>query len=324
MRKTMANLLDYLDWRGNLTLKQSPFKGSGQSDFGRSWPLWISTGLVPGPGEGPAVVLEEAAERYLERFPAGEKIDMGVLVPDEIPDMVRKMARLPRFRSMRLGCFADRLDADNAQQFAALTVETGDGAVYCSFRGTDDTLAGWKEDFHMAYVSQIPAQKLAVEYLETVARQYPRRKLRLGGHSKGGNLAVWSGVFCRPAVQKRIQAVWSNDGPGFHDDILVLPQYCRLADPDYHHCSQELCGGDAAGARGGLCGGRQPGAGAHAARWLFLAGTGNRICAPAGDHPAGTADRPGPADLAEGTVAGTEGTVCRGLFRCSRPPVRPR
>lgn len=94
---------------------------------------------------------------------------------------------------MRLGCFADRLDADNAQQFAALTVETGDGAVYCSFRGTDDTLAGWKEDFHMAYVSQIPAQKLAVEYLETVARQYPRRKLRLGGHSKGGNLAVWSG-----------------------------------------------------------------------------------------------------------------------------------
>ena len=82
----------------------------------------------------------------------------------------------------------------------------------------------------MSYVSEIPAQKLAVEYLETVARQYPRRKLRLGGHSKGGNLAVWSGVFCRAAVQKRIQAVWSNDGPGFHDDILVLPQYRRLAD----------------------------------------------------------------------------------------------
>lgn len=130
-------------------------------------------GLVPGPGEGPAVVLEEAAKRYLERFPAGEKIDMGVLVPDEIPDMVRKMARLPRFRSMRLGCFADRLDADNAQQFAALTVETGDGAVYWSFRGTDDTLAGWKEDFHMAYVSQIPAQKLAVEYLVTVPVSIP-------------------------------------------------------------------------------------------------------------------------------------------------------
>ena len=225
----MANLLDYLDWRGDLTLKQSPFNEVDNLILAELAFVDFN-GIVPGPGEGPAVVLEEAAERYLERFPAGEKIDMGVLVPDEIPDMVRKMARLPRFRSMRLGCFADRLDADNAQQFAALTVETGDGAVYCSFRGTDDTLAGWKEDFHMAYVSQIPAQKLAVEYLETVARQYPRRKLRLGGHSKGGNLAVWSGVFCRPAVPKRIQAVWSNDGPGFHDDILVLPQYRRLAD----------------------------------------------------------------------------------------------
>lgn len=224
----MANLLDYLDWRGDLTLKQSPFNEVDNLILAELSFVDFN-GIVPGPGEGPAVVLEEAAERYLEQFPAGERIDMGVLVPDEIPDMLRKMAQLPRFRSMRLGCFVDRLDADNAQQFAAVTVETGDGAVYCSFRGTDDTLAGWKEDFHMSYVSEIPAQKLAVEYLETVARQYPRRKLRLGGHSKGGNLAVWSGVFCRAAVQKRIQAVWSNDGPGFHDDILVLPQYRRLA-----------------------------------------------------------------------------------------------
>ena len=225
----MANLLDYLDWRGDLTLKQSPFNEVDNLILAELSFVDFN-GIVPGPGEGPAVVLEEAAKRYLEQFPAGERIDMGVLVPDEIPDMLRKMAQLPRFRSMRLGCFVDRLDADNAQQFAAVAVETRDGAVYCSFRGTDDTLAGWKEDFHMSYVSEIPAQKLAVEYLETVARQYPRRKLRLGGHSKGGNLAVWSGVFCRAAVQKRIQAVWSNDGPGFHDDILVLPQYRRLAD----------------------------------------------------------------------------------------------
>ena len=308
----MANLLDYLDWRGDLTLKQSPFNEVDNLILAELAFVDFN-GIVPGPREGPAVVLEEAAERYLERFPAGEKIDMGVLVPDEIPDMVRKMARLPRFRSMRLGCFADRLDADNAQQFAALTVETGDGAVYCSFRGTDDTLAGWKEDFHMAYVSQIPAQKLAVEYLETVARQYPRRKLRLGGHSKGGNLAVWSGVFCRPAVQKRIQAVWSNDGPGFHDDILVLPQYRRLADrittivPKSSVVGMLLEHGEDYV----VVDSREQGLMQHDGfSWQV---TGNRICAPAGDHPAGTADRPGPADLAEGTVAGAEGAVCRGI-----------
>ena len=63
-----------------------------------------------------------------------------------------------------------------------------------------------------------------------MARQYPRVKLRLGGHSKGGNLAVWAGVFCPLAVQRRIRSVWSNDGPGFHDDILSLPRHVRLAE----------------------------------------------------------------------------------------------
>ena len=115
---------------------------------------------------------------------------------------------------MKLNCFVDWLDVGRGEQFAAVTVETGDGAVYLSFRGTDDTLAGWKEDFNLACVSEVPAQKKAVQYVQDVAKQFPRRKLRLGGHSKGGNLAVWSGVFCRAAVQKRIQAVWSNDGPG--------------------------------------------------------------------------------------------------------------
>ena len=112
------------------------------------------------------------------------------------------------------------LDAETTEQFAALAIDTGDGAVYFSFRGTDDTLAGWKEDFHMTYMPEIPAQKTAVEYITAAARQFPRKKLRLGGHSKGGNLAIWASVFCPTPIQKRILSVWSNDGPGFHADKL--------------------------------------------------------------------------------------------------------
>ena len=114
-------------------------------------------------------------------------------------------------------------------QFAALTIETGDGAVYLAFRGTDDTLAGWKEDFHLACVPEIPAQRLAVEYTRQAAKQYPRKKLRLGGHSKGGNLAVWSALNVPDRVRRRIQQVWSNDGPGFHEDILSLPEHQDVA-----------------------------------------------------------------------------------------------
>ena len=225
----MANLLDYLDWRGDLTLAQSPFNEVDNLILAELSFVDFK-GIVPAPGEGESVSLRRAAEAFFERFPAGEKIDMGVLVPAAIPDMLRKMAVSARFRDMGLNCFVDRLDTERAEQFAALTVETGDGLLYLSFRGTDDTLAGWKEDFHLACMPEVPAQKMAVEYVRDTARQYPRRKLRLGGHSKGGNLAVYAGVFCPAAVQRRIAAVWSNDGPGFHDDLLDLPQHRRVAE----------------------------------------------------------------------------------------------
>ena len=155
---------------------------------------------------------------------------MGVLVPAAIPEMLRKMADSRRFGDMKLNCFVDWLDVSRGEQFAALAIETGDGALYLSFRGTDDTLAGWKEDFELACMPEVPAQKKALEYTRAVARQFPRKKLRLGGHSKGGNLAVYAGVFSLESIQRRVIAVWSNDGPGFHDDLLDLPEHRRVAE----------------------------------------------------------------------------------------------
>lgn len=228
----MANFIDYLEWRGDLTLAQDPFNEVDNLILAELSFVDFS-GIVPGPGEGGSVSLAEAAEAFFARFPEGEKIDMGVIVPAAIPEMLRKMAATSRFRDMGLNCFVDQLDVSKGEQFAALTVETGDGMLYCSFRGTDDTLAGWREDFELACVPEVPAQKKAVQYVKNVARQYPRKRLRLGGHSKGGNLAVYAGVFCPRTVQRRIQAVWSNDGPGFHNDLLDLPEHQRLEERIY-------------------------------------------------------------------------------------------
>ena len=225
----MANLMDYLDWRGDLTLEQSPFNEVDNLILAELSFVDFQ-GTVPGPGEGEGVVLREAAEAFFARFPEGEKIDMGVLVPGAIPEMLGKMASSRRFGAMKLNCFTDHLDVGKGEQFAALTIETGDGLLYLSFRGTDDTLAGWKEDFELACMPEVPAQKKAVRYVRDVAKQYPRRRLRLGGHSKGGNLAVYAAVFCPAAVQRRIEDVWSNDGPGFHEDLLDLPEHRRVAD----------------------------------------------------------------------------------------------
>lgn len=221
----MGNLLDYLDWRGDLTLAQAPFNEVDNLILAELSFVDFK-GIVPRPGEGHSVPLHVAAKAFFQKFPNGETIDMGVLVPDAIPVMLRKMADAPRFREMGLHCFSDWLDEE--KQFAALTIETGDGLVYLAFRGTDDTLAGWKEDFRMACVPEVPAQKMALEYTRIVAPLYPRRKLRLGGHSKGGNLAVYAGVFAPAALQRRIVAIYSNDGPGFHEDLLNRPEHRRV------------------------------------------------------------------------------------------------
>ena len=222
----MANILDYLDWRGDLTLAQDPFNEVDNLilaelsfvDFG---------GIVPGPGEGRAVPLWKAAEAYFAKT-EGRPIDMGVLVPNQIPELLRRTAASPRFRDMKLNGFVDHLDTEKAEQFAALTTECGDGTVYLSFRGTDDTLAGWKEDFYLSCMREVPAQKMAVTYTEAMAHQYPRIKLRLGGHSKGGNLAVYAAAFVGEDVQERILNVFNNDGPGHDLATLESAGYRRI------------------------------------------------------------------------------------------------
>ena len=224
----MANILDYLDWRGDVTVAQSPFNEVDNLILAELSFVDFK-GIVPQCGQGESVPLRTAAERFFARFPEGEKIDMGVLVPAEIPELLRKMAQSARFADMGLNCFEDKLDVGRGEQFAALTAETGDGALYLSFRGTDDTLAGWKEDFMLACTPEIPAQRMASEYVERTAKQYLRKKLRIGGHSKGGNLAVWSALHAPAAVQKRIECVWSNDGPGFQTDLLSLPEHAEMA-----------------------------------------------------------------------------------------------
>ena len=222
----MANILDYLSWRGDLTLAQSPFNEVGNLILAEL--SFVNfTGIVPGPGEGEGVPLHTAAEAFFRSHEGGD-MGMGVLVPDEIPALLRRMAECPRFREMRVNCFRDHLDVRKAEQFAAVTVELGDGSLYLSFRGTDDTIAGWKEDFLLGCQPEVPAQKKAVAYVKAVAGQYPRRKLMLGGHSKGGNLAVYGGIFVPLAIQRRISAVWSNDGPGFYGAVLETPQHARL------------------------------------------------------------------------------------------------
>ena len=224
----MANLMDYLDWRGDLTLEISPFNEVDALilaelsfvDFG---------GIVPPPELGRGLPLSEAAEAFFARH-GGRDVAMGVLVPDTISKMLRKLMVSPRFRNMILNGYTDLLDDAIEQQFAALTIDLGNGSIYISFRGTDDTIVGWKEDLNMGFLEEIPSQKQAVEYVARIARQYGDRTIRIGGHSKGGNLAVYSAMKCAPFVRKRIQKIYSLDGPGFRPEVLKECHYNAIED----------------------------------------------------------------------------------------------
>lgn len=133
----------------------------------------------------------------------------------------------PRFRDIRMCCYSDSLNITEQKQFAAVTYLIDDKNAYIAYRGTDSTFVGWKEDFNMAFISPIPAQQEGVSYLNAVAKQFPH-KLMIGGHSKGGNIAVYSAMECQPSIQDRIVSIYSHDGPGFEDQIFTSEKYERI------------------------------------------------------------------------------------------------
>lgn len=223
----MANLMDYLDWRGDLTLAVSPFNEVDALILAELSFVDFE-GIVPPPEVGRGVRLNEAAEAFFARH-GGRDVDMGVLVPDGISQMLRKLMASPRFCGMTLNGYEALLDDEVEEQFSALTIDLGNGSIYISFRGTDDTIVGWKEDLNMSFLEEIPSQKQAVDYVARIARQYPEKTIRIGGHSKGGNLAVYSAAKSSGDIQERIVAVHNNDGPGFIWDISKTPGHKRIA-----------------------------------------------------------------------------------------------
>lgn len=124
------------------------------------------------------------------------------------------LAASPRFRNIQMLGYTEQFDAAEEKQFAAVCFQITPDLCYIAFRGTDSTLVGWKEDFNMAFKCPVPSQKTAVRYLTDAAR-HCRGKILVGGHSKGGNLAVYAAVKCSEDIQKRIERVYSHDGPGF-------------------------------------------------------------------------------------------------------------
>ena len=220
----MANALDYLDWRGDLSFSAAPFNEVDLFICSQlSTPDYA--GIVE--AEGPGIPIGEVAEKYFSTH--SESVDnLGVLQSVYVLPMLKKLPETVRFQKLKLSHAVSCVVQSNTEQFSAVTVELPDGTICVSFRGTDDTIIGWKEDFHLATMEVVPAQIDAKNYLAAVARQIPRKKIRICGHSKGGNLAVYAAVNAPAKIRSRIISAVSFDGPGFQREFLDGEKYRNM------------------------------------------------------------------------------------------------
>lgn len=138
--------------------------------------------------------------------------------------LLNALCASPRYRNIRINYFIDNIDEKLEKQFCAMTFILPSNQVYVAYRGTDSTIVGWKEDFNMFFRSVIPGQISAVHYLQTVAARLGG-DIYIGGHSKGGNLALFAAAFAPQEITDRIITVFNHDGPGLSVEIQQLEEY---------------------------------------------------------------------------------------------------
>ena len=214
----MPNIIDYLTWRGDVPMTCSPFNDVDNLILSQF--AYLSLEKADKPCEGLSV--RELTPLLREHEDAFGFIDM-----DSNREMLELMAGGERFGEVLVRDYQCRTDEREEVQFAGMTFLLPDGTACVAFRGTDNTLVGWKEDFNMAFACPVPAQTEALKYLEKVCGAIAG-PVRVCGHSKGGNLAVYAAACLPEETQGRVLRVYSNDGPGMSEEVSGSEGYRRI------------------------------------------------------------------------------------------------
>lgn len=217
----MANIVDYLKWRGDITFKQSPFNEVDNLILSELSYIEISKKNAL-----KKLTVKEAITFYLEKYDEKDLAKKFVFSTNPYY-FFKSLADSKRFGNLKILKYVNKVSKKEEKQFSAMQIEINYNTIYVAFKGTDETLIGWKEDLNMGFMEEVASQKEAVSYVnENISFKY--RRIYLGGHSKGGNLAVYAGVKCKKHIQKRIKAIYTNDGPGFTEAFTQNPLYSLL------------------------------------------------------------------------------------------------
>lgn len=211
----MPNIIDYIEWRGDLSFENSPINEIDDIIFARFSYL-------------PFKYIELKDIDTIENIALEMKdLDIENYLWNDDKVFLQKIGNCKRFKDIKVSDYIEIFDEAAEKQFAAITLWIQKNQKYISFRGTDSSLVGWKEDINMGFKKDVPSQKEAVKYLSSMAEKY-KDDLIIGGHSKGGNLAVYSAVFCKDSVKNRIERVINADGPGFDKSVILTDNYKKI------------------------------------------------------------------------------------------------
>lgn len=214
----MGNIMDYISWRGDLSFEQAQF--NEVDNLILACFSYVNLDGISAVTKQKGIGLKKLTKEFMKLHTMKE-LEADKSFIRLAPFMMMEMAKSVRFGKCVVRNYVNDIVTEAEQQFAAMEIVLEDGTSYVSFRGTDDTIIGWKEDFNLS-TGVVPAQKRAIEYLQKIS-EHTDGMLRVGGHSKGGNLAIYGSVMCKSAHEKILE-IYSNDGPGFTREFQELPE----------------------------------------------------------------------------------------------------
>lgn len=218
----MGNIMDYISWRGDLTFAQSPF--NEVDNLILACFSYVNLDRIPAVTRQKGIELKKLVKEF-KKLHTIKELEADKSFIRLAPFMMFEMAESVRFGNCVIRNYVNEIVTEAEQQFSAVEIVLDDGTSYISFRGTDDTIIGWKEDFNLS-TGVVPAQKRAVEYMQRISDK-ASGMLRVGGHSKGGNLAIYGSVMCK-SLHDKILEIYSNDGPGFSKEFQESPETAEM------------------------------------------------------------------------------------------------
>lgn len=223
----MANIEDYLRWRGDLSFEADPFNEVDSLILTQLAYLDLQ-GIIPDFTENKSISMPKLIEKFwMVNTPA--EIEKKLFIVRNPVRLFSLLKKSRRFSELVFSNYLYRNDIKKQEQFSAMTVWIPDGSIFIGFSGTDSSIVGWRENFNMTFMDEVPAQIEAVRYLEEVYN-WSNFKIRLAGHSKGGNLAVFAAMHVREEISERIVSVNNFDGPGFRKKVILHPRYSKTMD----------------------------------------------------------------------------------------------